>query len=297
MRETFLQIMPLATAHPVSFDQARSIVVFYGLLVLAGLLVNLLILSRMSRHARAWDWKVRRLEQRPWKWLDLAHILLLIVGIHGVLLIVSYVLGLMGWADVMRERGILFVGHSVAMHWAPLVFLVILIRLRGVSWRAAFEAYDAGGLKRLVQGIAGYMAVIPAIFFYMLLYQAWLSYTGHEPTPQDVVRLFMDMEPGVFRVYMVLLAVLLAPIVEEVVFRGVALPVFARFWGPAPAIILVSAAFALLHGHLPSMVPLFIFGIGLSLAYIHTESIAVPVIMHILFNGVTLGIMMYLGYV
>ncbi len=293
---TLIATLPAAAMRPVDPEQAGRIALFYGILVITGLAVNLYLFSRAPEASRTWNQKKKRLVKRPLDWMDLAHLVFLVVVGHIVLLGAYYTVDLLGWTEEARERGVWFLGHSVAMHWIPLAFLVFLIIRKRVTWRDAFGGSGKGLLIRIGQGIALYTAVVPAVVFYMVIYQIWLKFTGHEPKPQDVVRLFMEMEPGTLRIYLIVLAVILAPIVEELVFRGMAMPVFSRVVGVAPAIVLVSAAFAVMHAHIPSMVPLFIFGIALSLAYIHTESILVPIVMHMAFNGVTLGIMIHLGY-
>jgi membrane protease YdiL (CAAX protease family) len=85
-----------------------------------------------------------------------------------------------------------------------------------------------------------------------------------------------------------IVAVTLGPFVEELLFRGIALPLLARYTSTHWAVFLVSATFAVLHFHVPSFVPLFVIALAFSYAYLYTGSILVPVIMHALFNGVSL---------
>ena len=86
------------------------------------------------------------------------------------------------------------------------------------------------------------------------------------------------------RVAMAAVAVILAPVFEECVFRGIGLPLLARWLGMGPAILLTSLAFAAIHVHLPSLLPLLVIAVGFSLAY---------VTMHALFNAVNLGLLMW----
>ena len=90
---------------------------------------------------------------------------------------------------------------------------------------------------------------------------------------------------------MLAMAVGVAPIFEEILFRGIALPLLARRWGVAPAVVAVSAFFAVIHLHVPSLVPLFIIAVSFSLGYLYTGSLLAPVVMHALFNGVNLWIL------
>ena len=91
------------------------------------------------------------------------------------------------------------------------------------------------------------------------------------------------------------MGVALAPVAEELFFRGLALPLLARRIGVAPAVAAVSGVFALLHFHVPSLAPLFVIGSAFSVAYLATGSLAVPIAMHAVFNAVNLGVL-YLLY-
>ena len=93
-----------------------------------------------------------------------------------------------------------------------------------------------------------------------------------------------------------LLAVVGAPISEELVFRGIALPLAAKHLGPVPAVFAISLVFSLIHLNAASTLPLFVLAIGLSIAYIYTQSIAVPIIMHACFNAVNLSMFFFLKH-
>jgi uncharacterized protein len=130
--------------------------------------------------------------------------------------------------------------------------------------------------------------------FYTLIYQAVLRGMGHEIMLQEVALVVAGEQSFWLRMYLMTLAVVLAPLFEEILFRGIGLPLVARKWGAAPAVVIVSLFFAAIHFHLPSMVPLFVIAAAFSLAYIHSGSIVVPIVMHGLFNGVNLVMLMML---
>ena len=62
-------------------------------------------------------------------------------------------------------------------------------------------------------------------------------------------------------------AIVVAPVFEEFFFRGFAYPVLKQRWGTLGALLVVSAVFAVIHFHLPSLGPLFALAVGLGLAY------------------------------
>ena len=102
-----------------------------------------------------------------------------------------------------------------------------------------------------------------------------------------------DMSAGM-RVYLMILAVCIAPLFEELLFRGIGLPLISKGLGVPGGVIAVSIFFAIIHFHLPALVPLFIIASAFSIAYIYTGSMVVPITMHALFNGLNMGMLMLL---
>ena len=109
-----------------------------------------------------------------------------------------------------------------------------------------------------------------------------------DPTLQEVATAITTEKSLGIRVYLTGVAVVVAPFFEELLFRGILLPAVAKRYGVGWAIVLVSLAFAGIHLHLPSLVPLFVMAVAFSLAYLHTGSILAPAVMHGLFNAVNI---------
>ena len=82
-------------------------------------------------------------------------------------------------------------------------------------------------------------------------------------------------------------AMVLAPLFEETLFRGVLLPVLARHWGPPIAVLMSALVFGLAHLSLGELVPLLVLGVGLGWLRLRTGRLAPCVLMHGLWNGFT----------
>jgi membrane protease YdiL (CAAX protease family) len=78
-----------------------------------------------------------------------------------------------------------------------------------------------------------------------------------------------------------------APIVEELMYRGLGYTLLAPF-GVAGAIIVIGIAFALAHGLIRAFPVLFVIGAGLAFLRWRTGSIYPAIILHASFNGVGL---------
>jgi len=103
--------------------------------------------------------------------------------------------------------------------------------------------------------------------------------------------------PMFVRVNAILGAAILAPIGEELLFRGILQTVFRklfaarwhRYYHRWAAIVCVAILFGLVHESTPQFIPaLFVLGVVLGYLYERTGSILVPIYLHILFNSKSL---------
>jgi membrane protease YdiL (CAAX protease family) len=86
-----------------------------------------------------------------------------------------------------------------------------------------------------------------------------------------------------------LMLVVLAPLVEETLFRGILLNRWAVKWGLTKAILISAGAFAILH---VDLVGAFIFGVCMALLYKRTSTLWAPIIVHASYNGVVAAFML-----
>jgi len=84
-----------------------------------------------------------------------------------------------------------------------------------------------------------------------------------------------------------LVVVVLAPIIEELTFRGLGFTLLERF-GRWAAIVFVGLAFAAVHGLVEGFLLLAVFGALLALIRSRSGSIYPPILLHAVFNGFAL---------
>ena len=82
-----------------------------------------------------------------------------------------------------------------------------------------------------------------------------------------------------------ILTAMVAPIVEELMFRGLGFFLLEQF-GQVAAILVTAIAFSLTHGIVEGIPVFFIIGAGLALMRSRTKSIYPPILMHAGFNGI-----------
>ena len=79
----------------------------------------------------------------------------------------------------------------------------------------------------------------------------------------------------------------LAPLFEEIIFRGVLLPILSRDFGIIVGILISSIVFAIAHLSIGEFPPLLVLGIGLAITRLISGRLTSSIIMHSLWNGLT----------
>lgn len=117
-------------------------------------------------------------------------------------------------------------------------------------------------------------------------YLEWIESMGVE-TVQDSVKLLREGTNARVLWLMGFAGVIVAPLCEEVVFRGYLYPAMKRFAGMWPAALGSALLFGCAHGSLMALLPLFLFGGCMVFLYERTGSIWAPIAAHCCFNGAT----------
>jgi len=155
----------------------------------------------------------------------------------------------------------------------------LLAHRAGLRWSRLFGATPTRRELRLA------LVAVPVAVFTMasaLLVYIPLSYVA----PRFVTRMLLDN--AAFDVHTVaqwlllmLGGVLLAPVLEELLFRGILMQRWSYRWGTRTGVLASSAAFAVLHGE---WLGHFVFGVAMSLLYLRTRKLWLPIAAHALNN-------------
>jgi uncharacterized protein len=113
--------------------------------------------------------------------------------------------------------------------------------------------------------------------------------------PQALITLFQDGGDPIAISLLVALAILLAPIVEEIVFRGCVYRFLKSQTTLLPAQILSGCVFSFMHWNLMSFVPLVIVGVFLARVYEKSGNLIVAIWFHAFFNAFSLLMLFITG--
>ena len=166
-----------------------------------------------------------------------------------------------------------------------LLILVGFLELRrlNVDRLAGFSKYGFG--RAIATGALLLVSAYPLISAADALTR---RFAGGGSSKQNIVELFNGSNTMSQRAMIIVLAVAVAPIAEEFVFRFFLYGVLRRYLGRLGALLLTALLFAAVHAHLPSFAPLFVLGACFALAYEWSGSILVSMTMHSLFNSLSL---------
>ena len=103
---------------------------------------------------------------------------------------------------------------------------------------------------------------------------------------QVPLKLLSDITNVFFLTLFIFQIIIVAPIVEELVFRGYIYRVLKSKSNKNVACIVTSIVFSFLHFNVAAFVPLFVFSMCLIKAYEDSSDIREPIVMHSLFNTV-----------
>ena len=163
------------------------------------------------------------------------------------------------------------------------VLLVYLVKIRGVRlYQLGLNGHRFA--KNVWLGLGAYLLSVPPV---LLTLQLAMSLFGSKQHPIDQV-LRSDPDAWMF-ILTVLSAVVIAPVSEELMFRGTLQSWLRRLCGPRHAIAVSSFAFAAMHFDAwPSPIPLFVLALFLGYLAVRTRCLVAPITLHAFFNAVNL---------
>jgi membrane protease YdiL (CAAX protease family) len=178
-----------------------------------------------------------------------------------------------------------FLLTTLCFHGATFGCVHLFLREHGERWGEVFGLRLPGRLRTLGLAAGVTLLALPCAWF-----MGWAS--------GEVIRWFQvepELQPAVLALrkttlphqqyIMGAIAVLVAPLAEEILFRGILYPLLKGRFGPIPACVLASLAFSAIHFNLMSFVPLFFLAVLFTWLYEQTANLLAPVLAHSLFNS------------
>jgi membrane protease YdiL (CAAX protease family) len=140
-----------------------------------------------------------------------------------------------------------------------------------------------------------WLAAVPIVyailtFAYVLLYRGMVASFGpaaHWPQPLTSATVDATHQP-LLEALVIITGMVLTPLVEELLFRGVLYQALRRTMPVSTAAMLSAMIFAFMHLNVVLFIPLLVMGLVLALVYEWSGSIVPTILVHACNNGIIL---------
>jgi membrane protease YdiL (CAAX protease family) len=233
------------------------------------------------------------LSEKPWRpeavmQFCVAQICCLCLGAATV-----WVLHKLGIHGFLRDEsfGSIVVG-TLCFQGAGWLLILFFLRQHGVGWREAF-GFRGPKIRHPILLTIGFIIVFAVVLLLQWTSVSALEKLGLSPESQSAVKLVTDAKSLWTIIYLGVFAVVIAPVAEEFIFRGMLFPFVKQLGFPRLAWFGVSFLFAVIHLNLPTLMPLFVLALALTWLYDRTDNLLVPIVAHALFNAANFAMLLW----
>ncbi|MBP3425215.1 MAG: CPBP family intramembrane metalloprotease [Rikenellaceae bacterium] len=200
-------------------------------------------------------------------------VMFLFGGLWGTFTCLPYLVEKFGLTSCMDSPLSKMIVYGASMTWA-LIFMLIYRRVRGAR---------GGVLRYRLKWFNGWLVLVGLV---------GIAAIGivEEPLWQMVKIQDVDALIG-FGKWAIINTVILAPIFEEAIFRGVVLESVRSRWGNLWAVVVSSLLFGLAHQLPQQIINAFAVGLLLGTIYIATDSLLTVIILHAINNALSYMLM------
>jgi hypothetical protein len=233
------------------------------------------------------------LSEKPWKLDGLIRFVMCLVMSIAFMILLSELVRHFTGAKPGDNSPALLVINSLALDGSIIFAVFIFLRLEHIAWSDAFGINKRTFWRALMWGV-----IIAVCFSWVgqkmndLCARALQSFHWH-PQNEQAVETLQKAPPGFNRIYLVIFAVVIAPLAEETLFRGILYPAIKQNGFPRAALWGNSLLFAAIHGNLPAFLPLTILALILTVLYEKTNNLLSCIFAHSLFNVVGVVLVYY----
>jgi membrane protease YdiL (CAAX protease family) len=173
---------------------------------------------------------------------------------------------------------------------AALVFIALFLREHRAGWAEAFGFYNRWP-RAVLAGIVAACVFLPIGFRLQQLSGQLIGRFSHlKPEEQLPVQTLRGAVSWGDRLMLGVVTILLVPVAEEMLFRGILYPWIKRIGFPRLAVWGTALAFAAMHLNLETLLPLFVLALALIALYEWTDNLLAPISAHALFNALNFAL-------
>jgi membrane protease YdiL (CAAX protease family) len=231
---------------------------------------------------------------RPWLVEErfLFNLIVLLGCIYGAILLIWLAGRLIeGKIELQNPVETMFIA-VVFFQGTALVLVHFFLREHLMNWREGFGLNLQPG-RAWVAGVwVGILITYPILWLNGISFQLFERLALH-PQQQHAVEILRHTQGMLARVISGIATVVIAPIGEEVMFRGILYPTFKRRYGGQIALWGTALLFGVIHFNLSSFLPLALLSVILVFLYEYTGNLLAPIAVHCVFNAANFVALFY----
>lgn len=186
----------------------------------------------------------------PWGWVDLVFLVLFWIGgtlVATIALVILFQARGVSWMQLQqspREFSVFVIVDQVAISLFLMIYLVVRMRLRfdAPFWRTLGWREIGSAAEPRRRALAYLRFVVMGLVLSAAVQVASAAFPAKTKLP--IENFFQDRQSALM---LMVMSVLLAPAVEETIFRGFIYPVVARSFGVVTSVVATGVLFGLLH--------------------------------------------------
>jgi membrane protease YdiL (CAAX protease family) len=182
---------------------------------------------------------------------------------------------------------------TMAIHGSILVGTGLVLWWYHVGWGEAFGFSMLNWKSVVVLGLLAAVAFLPVGLSLQFVSARIMTQLQLKTREQAAVETLENAESLETRVYLIVFTILVAPVAEEILFRGILYPAIKQAGYPRTAMWATALVWAVIHMTAAIVLPLFVLGLALAYLYEKTNNLLAPITAHAVFNAINVAFLYF----
>jgi len=170
-----------------------------------------------------------------------------------------------------------------------IILLIPIIWLVFKKYHASWSALGFRSFKGIAVGMGcGFLVLVYIVNFFLAILLALLKVS---PSVNWVTTIQNISSPW----WLVMTGVILAPLVEEIFFRGFVFTGLRQRFGWVKAMLISAVVFAIGHMQITNLIPIFLLGCALAYLYQYSKSLWPSILIHMTTNAIGFAVALLLA--
>ena len=186
---------------------------------------------------------------------------------------------------------------ALGFQGASIAWVHFFLLRHQVTWGEAFGFARGNAIRCIMVAVVSLPVVLAGVLALSAMSQHILQLLAEywhvdwlKPKAQNAVELLRQQWPAYLIVLQGVVTVVLAPIAEEILFRGILYTVIKQRGHAVAAVSVTSVLFAVIHFYPVGFLSLIFLSMALIAAYEWTKNLLAPILIHALFNAINFAV-------